>query len=185
MTKRRLPFYGGPLDYSFKEMNRVEDVLDEEPNSGTLKSEVKDPRKLNSVAVRLNNNNLTTLEGLEEVLAQILDDPAQLSWLDVSNNRLTTIEPILYKFTNLSVLYFHGNLIDRTRELEKLGKLELLTKVTMHNNPVDQVPNYRMHVLTACPCLRSHDLSGVTKLDRDTAMTWLRAHPKHPKEAAP
>ena len=88
MTKRRLPFYGGPLDYSFKEMNRVEDVLDEEPNSGTLKSEVKDPRKLNSVAVRLNNNNLTTLEGLEEVLAQILDDPAQLrSWLDVKEGR--------------------------------------------------------------------------------------------------
>ena len=26
-------------------------------------------------------------------------------------------------------------------------------------------------------------VDGVTKLDRDTAMTWLRAHPKHPKEA--
>ena len=179
-----MPFYRPPLDYSFKELADVRDVPKEPPQQGTVKGaggrgEAKGAAgpavdrhgasRLNAVAVRLNNNRISTLEGLDEVLEQILDDPQQLRWLDLSWNHLTTIEPVLFKYPNISVLYLHGNRIDRLAETKKLADLKNLRKLTLHSNPIDQDPYYRIHVLQSCKLLRSLDVSGVTQRNREYA----------------
>ena len=170
------PFYGPPLDYSFKELTDVRDVPKEPPQQGSVKGEGRPTEAdrhgathLNAVAVRLNNNSISTLEGLDEVLEQILDDPTQLRWLDLSWNQLTAIEPVLFKYPNISVLYLHGNHIDRLAEIKKLVELKNLRKLTLHSNPIDQDPYYRIHVLQSCKLLRSLDVSGVTQRNREYA----------------
>ena len=59
--------------------------------------------RYNSNSVRLCNNHLLTLQGIERVLFHILDDPAEMVWLDVSCNGLTSIEDIVLKFPKLQV----------------------------------------------------------------------------------
>lgn len=59
--------------------------------------------QLNSIAVRLGNNKLTTLDGLESFLEHVLEDPQALVWLDLSCNRLKGISDVLTKYPNLQV----------------------------------------------------------------------------------
>jgi hypothetical protein len=60
-------------------------------------------RRLNSASVRLCNNHLVTLKGLDKVLYHVLDDPSELVWLDASCNSLLTIEEIITAFPKLQV----------------------------------------------------------------------------------
>lgn len=104
------PTAGPPLDYSFKGLKTVNQVLQEQPTSGvprnppvrgheqltaTLLSleepraeKVEDPTinsssnkaTFNSNGIRLCNNNLTSLAGLEKILSHVMDDPNELVW---------------------------------------------------------------------------------------------------------
>ena len=86
--------------------------------------------------IRLCYNELSSIAGLFEALAEILEDPAEtLQWLDLSNNKLTRIEAAeLVKFPNLSSLNLHGNHISSLKDVKDLGVLSKLSKFTIHNN---------------------------------------------------
>ena len=210
--------YGQPLDYSFKELKAVTDVLDDVPYSGTLprafkmrtageggenedgnggegdaaadgaganggeegKGELatlpRDLKKLNTVSLRLGNNLFTTLRGLDVVTNELLDDPARLYWLDVSHNRLATIESLILRFRNLRVLYFHGNLVAKLSEVDKLERLDgTLIKLTLQANPIEELRNYRVHICSALPSLKKLDNGAITIVDRDRSEVWNAA----------
>ena len=174
-----IPF-GVPLDFGYKEIKDMADLMEEDAHSGRVKdpaSHVEDPSTLfsvNSVAIRLNNNLLTAagMRGFETAMARLLDDPARLSWLDLSFNKLDTIPEEIFAFTELTTLYLHGNQISKPREFAKLARLPKLRNITMHGNPIEKVPNYRLRVMCRVPTALKLDFSRITRVDRDTANNY-------------
>jgi Leucine-rich repeat (LRR) protein len=132
----------------------------------------------NADSIRLCNNQLTSLSGLERVAHHLLEDPADLAWLDVSFNQLTRIDDIVASFPNLKVLYLHGNQIKSLNEVLKLQALPHLTKLTLHGNPVSEKKDYKAWVLSHLPAVRDFDFSPVTKLDREKITQWFAAYSK-------
>jgi hypothetical protein len=59
--------------------------------------------RLNSTSVRLCNNALGNLTGLDKAMYHLLDNPNELVWLDVSCNQLTSIEDIVLRYPKLQV----------------------------------------------------------------------------------
>lgn len=153
--------------------------LEEPPFAGVAKgmdrSTLPKGSELNACGVKLSNNMLSNLDGLAEFLEAVLDDPSELRWIDLSHNQLTTIDPVLFHYPKLSCIYLHGNQISKFKEVEKLANLECLNKLTLHGNPVEELPNYRLRVPCSLHSLRSLDFIGITKLDRDKMMMWDRA----------
>lgn len=96
----------------------------------------------------------------------------ELRWLDLSNNFLQTVDPLLLKYPNLTVIYLHGNQITKFTEVDKLAELPHLSKLTLHGNPVEEMRNYRLYMVCKMPSIRSLDFIGITKVDRDRVMTW-------------
>ncbi|XP_006628202.1 leucine-rich repeat-containing protein 51 [Lepisosteus oculatus] len=166
--------YGPPVDFSFKCLSSLADVLSEHPNVG-LKPVHRTPEgKFCSKALRLSNNILSNLSDFATASTALLDDPKQLSWIDLSFNDLSTIDPILTEFRELRVLYLHGNSISRLSEVDKLAALPHLQSLTLHGNTLENEKDYRNYVISALPHLKSLDFSAVTKQDRVTAQIWRR-----------
>ena len=159
------------MDYSYKEVSEVKGFLEEPPFAGVAKdgdrSALPKGSELNACGLKLSNNLLTNLDGLAEFLETVLDDPSELRWIDLSHNQLTSVDPVLFNYPKLSCIYLHGNQIASFKEVEKLSYMENLAKLTMHGNPVEELPNYRLRVPAAISTLRSLDFIGITKLDRD------------------
>lgn len=61
------------------------------------------PGTLNSSSVRVCNNHLTSLQGLDRVLWHVLDDPSEMVWLDASCNKLTSVDDVILNFPKLQV----------------------------------------------------------------------------------
>ncbi|KAL3132967.1 hypothetical protein ABBQ38_006878 [Trebouxia sp. C0009 RCD-2024] len=129
----------------------------------------------NSLAIKLSNNPLASLTELQEAVASVLDEPAELRWLDLSQCKLTSIQDELTKFPKLQMLYLHANQITKLSEVKKLGKLAGLQKLTLHGNPIAELPHYKMQVLSCIPTLRELDFVAVSKLDRDTVAVHIKA----------
>nr|XP_020029600.1 leucine-rich repeat-containing protein 51 isoform X3 [Castor canadensis] len=119
----------------------------------------------------------------------LLEHPQNLAWIDLSFNDLTSIDPVLTTFFNLSVLYLHGNSIQRLGEVNKLAVLPRLRSLTLHGNPIEEEKGYspslpyRQYVLCTLPRITTFDFSGITKADRTTAEVWKRMNikPKKPR----
>lgn len=62
-------------------------------------------------AIRLSNNYLSNLDGFMESLRDVLDEPEELRWIDLSFNQLTDIDVVLSYFPHVRTLYLHGNAI--------------------------------------------------------------------------
>lgn len=59
----------------------------------------------------------------------------------------------------MMVIYLHGNKINNFCDILSLGELKGLTKLTLHGNPIEEVPNYRsfMILLVYMDTLRETD----------------------------
>lgn len=134
--------------------------------------------RLNTASVRICNNRIASLAGLDRVLWHVMDDPRQTYWLDASCNALVSVGDLLLSFPNLRVLYLHGNQITSLADVLKLAKLQHLEKLTLHGNPIAELPNYKMMVCAHLPKLRSLDFSTITKLDRDKINVWYAGYLK-------
>eukprot|EP00656_Telonema_subtile_P040942 TRINITY_DN4602_c0_g1_i4.p1 TRINITY_DN4602_c0_g1~~TRINITY_DN4602_c0_g1_i4.p1 ORF type:complete len:182 (+),score=39.06 TRINITY_DN4602_c0_g1_i4:76-621(+) len=135
---------GPALDYSFMELEAVIDCLEEEPRSGVLslksrlrqveepqvkvvaaggkkkpKPRVKSQYEVTAIStcLRLCNNSLPNLDGLNDAIEELFDHPDKISWLDVSFNQLKTIDLVIMTHTNLKSLYLQGNQIKDVREV--------------------------------------------------------------------
>ena len=112
---------GPALDYSFMELENLTEMLDEEPRAGVLSEksrlrvkEEKDQtvkaaagKKKKKAAVpsrykttqittclRVCNNSLQNLDGLDECIEETIDYPEKIEWFDFSFNQLTTIDEV-------------------------------------------------------------------------------------------
>mmetsp|Transcript_17985 Transcript_17985/g.32843 ORF Transcript_17985/g.32843 Transcript_17985/m.32843 type:complete len:272 (-) Transcript_17985:132-947(-) len=146
--------------------------------SSTMASREASPAYVNSVCVRLSNNLLTSLNRLDLVMYHLLDVPSLLSWLDLSCNKLTSVDTVLVSLKNLQVLYLHGNEISSLSEVDKLRRLKGLKKLTLHGNPITEQKQYKFYVCTRVPTIQNLDFSAVTKLEQQAINSWIQAHTK-------
>ncbi|XP_075827765.1 leucine-rich repeat-containing protein 51 isoform X1 [Microtus pennsylvanicus] len=136
-----------PLDYSFKSIHVIQDLVSEEPRTGLRPVKHSKSGKSLTQSLWLNNNVLNDLKDFSQVVSQLLQHPENLAWIDLSFNDLTSIDPVLTTFFNLSVLYLHGNSIIRLGEVNKLSVLPRLRSLTLHGNPIEEEKGYRMNLV--------------------------------------
>uniref|UniRef100_A0A2I3LEZ8 Leucine-rich repeat-containing protein 51 n=1 Tax=Papio anubis TaxID=9555 RepID=A0A2I3LEZ8_PAPAN len=133
-----------PLDYSFRSIHIIQDLVNEEPRTGLRPLKRSKSGKSLTQSLWLNNNVLNDLRDFNQVASQLLEHPENLAWIDLSFNDLTSIDPVLTTFFNLSVLYLHGNSIQHLGEVNKLAVLPRLRSLTLHGNPMEEEKGYRV-----------------------------------------
>jgi hypothetical protein len=135
-----------------------------------------EPRRKRYDAVRLDNNELTTLEGVKEALERVVEDLSEVKWLDLSFNSLGpgTAEKIAAMgVPRLQKLYLHGNNIEHLSEMDALAaEFSSLKSLTMHGTPVREQATYRQYAVSTIPTLVKLDLTPVTPAERDSASSW-------------
>ena len=95
----------------------------------------------------------------------------QLSWLNFppSATRWFQISDDILEFRALKMIYLHGNKIRKFSDLKHLTPLKNLYSITLHGNPLENVPNYRSNIISMFPDLKSLDFAKVTEDEKDTA----------------
>lgn len=97
------------------------------------------------------------------VALQIVERPEQLTWLDLSFNKLTSLSAELVELSGLKIMYLHGNLLTELgKVLQTLRNLSQLYSLTLHGNPLEDHKQYRTRILSTLPQLRSLDFTNVT-----------------------
>ncbi|XP_015367514.1 PREDICTED: leucine-rich repeat-containing protein 51-like [Diuraphis noxia] len=162
---------GKPLDYSSKSLRTVDKLIDETPLSVRVHGVPGRGanKKFISGAIWLNNNHLTSLQGLNKSVEQMLELPSYLIWIDVSYNEFKTIGQEFLHFQNLRILYMHGNQINDILDVIKLKSLLKLRTLTLHGNPISRLVNYRALVLFYLSQIKSLDFSLITRQERSVA----------------
>ena len=120
-----------------------------------------------ATAIRLNNNTLSDLADLQPVMTSILVNWQWLAWIDLSFNDISVIDVSFESFPELRLIYLHGNAIEKMTEIDKLRKVPKLHTLTLHGNPIEMSENYRFHILTKLPDLKTLDFSAVTKQEKN------------------
>ncbi|KAK5850849.1 hypothetical protein PBY51_001690 [Eleginops maclovinus] len=164
--------YGPPVDISFKDISSVMGAPAEVPRSGLRPLITNSKGKFSSRSMRLSNNNIPDLVGLQYMLGYFLAQPSKLGWLDLSFNKITCIDPVLCELRELRVLYLHGNAIWNLTEVDRLRELPYLHNITLHGNAIENNRNYRNHVISALPHLKNMDFSAVTCGERSLVNAW-------------
>uniref|UniRef100_A0A1B6C8X5 Leucine-rich repeat-containing protein 51 n=1 Tax=Clastoptera arizonana TaxID=38151 RepID=A0A1B6C8X5_9HEMI len=111
-----------------------------------------------SLVLWLNNNEINDTSIVVEMATIILERPTLLMWIDLSNNQISEIDDVLQEFTNLNILYLHSNNISDINGIDKLANIPSLRTLTLHDNPIDSIPNYRTTILNLLPQIASLDL---------------------------
>lgn len=93
-----------------------------------------------------------------------------LSWLDLSFNEILDIGEEFGEFSNLKILYLHGNKISNINNVLKLRKLTKLRTLTLHGNPIELLSNYRSYIVIILPKLMNLDFSPIITLERKKAL---------------
>ncbi|TDG98031.1 hypothetical protein EPR50_G00213970 [Perca flavescens] len=164
--------YGPPVDLSFKDINSVTGALAEVPRSGLRPLKTNSKGKYQSCSLRLSNNSISDVTGLQYILSHFLAQPSKLGWLDLSFNKITCIDPVLCELSELRVLYLHGNNIWNLSDVDQLREMQYLHTITLHGNAIETNINYRNHVITALPHLKKMDFSAVTREQQVLANVW-------------
>ncbi|KAK4878103.1 hypothetical protein RN001_010609 [Aquatica leii] len=167
-TEEQLLEAGKPIDFSFNQLTSLENLGIDGPRSTRIGSipERSSSRRYLTRAIWLNNNKLPNIRHMEVFVNKALAEPSRLGWIDFSFNFITGIDEEILKFPNLSVVYFHGNVIKDIDEIFKLRPLELLRSVTFHGNPISELLKYRGYVITYLPQVVNLDFSPITELER-------------------
>jgi hypothetical protein len=87
---------------------------------------------------------------LEDI--SLLGNLSNLEIASLSINKIKNLEP-LKNLTNLKELYLRKNLIDDFKQIENLKNLQNLKILSLVDNPVVSLPNYRKKVLEIFPNL--------------------------------
>jgi len=146
-----------------------------------------------STGLILSYNELTDLNGLEEILSEIMEDPCEnLRMIDLSHNKFTKIPSELKKFKNLTSIYLHANEITEIKEVRKLRHNSKLQKLSLNGNEVitvsangqknadklEETRFYRQNIIWTLKdtLLKQLDMVTVTPRDRQTAAIWNKTH---------
>ncbi|KEG04752.1 hypothetical protein YYE_00327 [Plasmodium vinckei vinckei] len=140
----------------------------------------------NSKVLNLNNNNLTHLDFLNDLLNYIYKPKnlessiiySNIISLDISFNNLALINNDILMLNNLQVLYLHSNKIENISEIQKLQTLSNLKKLTLENNPLVNIYNklYRSFIIHYLPQIKSLDFQEITKIEKNKAGIGFNMH---------
>jgi len=119
----------------------------------------------------LSYNAIPDLSGFSEIMSRVMPNFSNLKWLDLSYNHLTSISTEIGLLSNLKTLYYHSNFVSDVKEVLNLQGTGITT-LTLHGNSIDQLPNYRLYVITLLPQLRRLDTVLITKLERDNSVCF-------------
>ncbi|KAK2588791.1 hypothetical protein KPH14_001667 [Odynerus spinipes] len=163
---------GPPLDFSFKKATNIKDLANQRPQTiRTVKAPTRTSKdRFATSTIWLSNNLLKSMEGLENLVRAVLEDPTSLSWLDLSFNDINEIGDDIAKFPNLKILYLHGNNISNINDILKLRKLCNMRALTLHGNPVETLSYYRGYIINVMPQLVNLDFSRITKSEKRQAL---------------
>lgn len=171
-----------PLDFSFKSLAGIQDAMDEEPRPGRhnfVKTTTESgQQKYKATILRFCYNAISDLQYFSSTLEHLLENPSDLSWLDLSFNDISTIDEVLLQYPKLKILYLHANSIEKLSEIDKLGALPELFSITLHGNPIENIPGYKQYVISVLPHLKVLDTIPITNQDRSDALTWKRKFKK-------
>ena len=102
-----------------------------------------------------------------DTLPKIMKNPLNLGWIDLSFNLIKSLTPELGALPNLKSLYLHCNYLLSLDEVAKLRNIELLA-VTLHGNPIERLPGYRLQCIAVLPpSVKKLDSALITALERD------------------
>jgi Leucine-rich repeat (LRR) protein len=127
-------------------------------------------------AFNVSNNKLTSLNGIYEVLTELLPELTfksklgkveLLQWIDVSRNKLTDISADITRLPYLKILYVHGNNIQEIEKVTNLAKCPSLTSLTLYGNPIDHIRGYRHFIIEMCQLLEKLDGAVVSEKELD------------------
>ncbi|CAL1679612.1 unnamed protein product [Lasius platythorax] len=161
-----------PLDLSFRKATTMNELMKKRAQiirTGKAPARTFKDRYVTST-LWLSNNLLSSTEGLQRLVNRVLDDPVYLSWLDLSFNEINEIGEDIEKFTNLKILYLHGNKISNIADTLRLRKLQNLRSLTLHGNPIEDVPCYRSYIVHLLPQLLVLDFSPVIAAEKKKAL---------------
>lgn len=80
------------------------------------------------------------------------------------------------RFVGLKCLYLHANKINDLKEVDKLKSLKHLDLLTLHGNPIENLPIFKHYILSKLPTLRNLNFTGLSKADRQTAVIRLKSN---------
>ncbi len=68
-------------------------------------------------------------------------------------------------------------------ELVKLTPITTLRTLTIHGNPIDTIPGFRLYIIGLLPNLQKLDTVLISKKERDNSNVWINSfgHVKFPK----
>ncbi len=69
----------------------------------------------------------------------------------------------------------HGNKIKYIEECDKLSKLNHLHSLTIHGNPIENLPGFRLYIVSKTPQLKHLNFAGISKAEKQTATTWMQS----------
>lgn len=98
-------------------------------------------------------------------------------------NTLFNLSKEFQNFTELRTLNIHCNYIHDLNELKKLQPIKSLKGLTIHGNPLDLIPSFRLYIIGLLPQLQKLDTVLISKKEKDNANVFINAfnHKKFPK----
>jgi Leucine-rich repeat (LRR) protein len=126
-----------------------------------------------TTSIMLSYNEISDLKGLDDILSRIVPDHKSLKWVDLSFNYLEVIQDELCLLPNLMSLYLHGNMVYEMKEVMNLYNSPI-KNLTLYGNQIDQIPGYRMFVITLLPQIKRLDSVLITKLEKDNSLGFGR-----------
>lgn len=107
----------------------------------------------------------------------------RLSTLIMNNNKVEKInQDAMQNLPNLRLLILNSNKIGSLEEVKKLSVLRNLEHLSLIDNPVTSVENYRLFVIYHIPCVRILDLSRVKLKERQEAQKIFGASARKEKK---
>ncbi|KAJ3106107.1 regulator of ime2 [Phlyctochytrium bullatum] len=97
-----------------------------------------------------------------QITAIELDDKPHLQLLHLRDNKIKSLSGLNESLKQLSYLNLRNNKIANIEEVGKLAVLPALKVLVLAENPIDQLPNYRVDVVARVPNLERLDKEPIT-----------------------
>ncbi|OMJ88697.1 hypothetical protein SteCoe_9319 [Stentor coeruleus] len=124
-----------------------------------------------TTSIMLSYNTIPDLLGFCDILSKVVKDYKNLKWIDLSYNHLTVLYTEICELPNLMSLYLHSNYVSDMKEIIKLQESPVKS-LTLYGNAIDQLPSYRMYIITLLPQIKRLDSVLITKLEKDNSMVF-------------
>lgn len=147
--------------------NSMPGHADENQASAVKKMKVR----YHTTSIMLSYNTIPDLVGLSDILSKVVKNYINLKWIDLSYNHLTVLYAELCELPNLLSLYLHSNYVSDMKEVMKLANCGVKS-LTLYGNAIDQLPGYRMYVITLLPQIKRLDSVLITKLEKDNSLVF-------------